>query len=470
MVDPNLLQGAMRLQSAGRYEEAISLYHRVLSDDPKNLSALVYGGIAFAEIGKLSDATKQLKFAVQLQPNHAEAHGYLANVLQLAGDLQTADTHYRMAVFLDPKDPLIQSNFGLFLSKKDRRDEAITCFRQAISMAPDYAPAYSHLCNCLRQSGNVNEAVKIGRRALELDPHSSEACNNLAAALIELDCIEEAIQCYQQAITLQPTFIDALNNLSIAQIIAGRAVDALVSIDKCLQVEPGNIQALATKSVALNEVGDKEGLSALVDYDLLTRERFIDTPLGYANIEAFNETLSQHLREHPSLRYAPSGNATREGMHSGDLLATPNKPFQDLKSVLQQTVTDYINTCPKNAVHPFMASQPEVYELDIWGLVLTEKGHQVPHIHSTGWLSGCYYPKVPPDIHQSDTERKGWFVFGEPQQLYRANANAQIMPICPEEGKLILFPSFFFHHTNPVSVANERISIAFDVRPVDKIG
>ena len=33
----------------------------------------------------------------------------------------------------------------------------------------------------------------------------------------------------------------------------------------------------------------------------------------------------------------------------------------------------------------------------------------------------------------------------------------------PEEGLIVLFPSFFFHRTIPFESAEERISVAFDV-------
>ena len=37
----------------------------------------------------------------------------------------------------------------------------------------------------------------------------------------------------------------------------------------------------------------------------------------------------------------------------------------------------------------------------------------------------------------------------------------------PEEGLLLLFPSYFYHGTVPFEAAEPRISIAFDVLPED---
>ncbi len=37
----------------------------------------------------------------------------------------------------------------------------------------------------------------------------------------------------------------------------------------------------------------------------------------------------------------------------------------------------------------------------------------------------------------------------------------------PEEGLMLLFPSYFYHRSVPFEAAERRISISFDVLPVD---
>ncbi len=59
----------------------------------------------------------------------------------------------------------------------------------------------------------------------------------------------------------------------------------------------------------------------------------------------------------------------------------------------------------------------------------------------------------------------GWIEFGRPQSIYRTTASPDIRLVRPEEGLMVLFPSFFFHRTIPFEAAAERICIAFDVQP-----
>ena len=264
---------------------------------------------------------------------------------------------------------------------------------------------------------------------------------------------------------LAPKNVDALNNIAIAMIICGAPDDAIAAARQCLALDPGNTQALATLSVALNEVGDSDRFHALTDEELLIRQSMCGAPEGFDSLAAFNRALADHVRAHPTLAEGSDDNATRFGMHSGDLMAAPAGPLESFEQLIRDSVSDYIDGIPADSDHPFFVNTPEQFALDIWGLVLTEKGHQVPHIHPGGWLSGCYYPKLPENISADDPEHHGWFEFGRPQTLYQSKAEPQVHPICPKEGLLLLFPSFIFHRTIPVAMAEERISIAFDVLP-----
>ena len=467
-VDSKMLDNAIALHQGGWHHEALDLYRKILTADPTNSVALTYGGVALLETGNVDDAVAQLENAADLYPDVADIRGYLANALQLAKRPEAAEAHYLKAADLEPNDPTPHSNLGVLLKDNNRLDEAMERFYRAIDLNPDYGPAYSNLCECLRRKDRVTESIEAGKQAIAIDPGSAKAHNNLGVALIAADRIEDAIAAYGQAVAIDPVFIDALNNLSIAQIISARPDDALMVVDKCLKADAGNIQALATLSVALHEIGDGERIAAHLDYNLLTRATTIDAPPGYDSLADFNRALADHVRNHPTLAKDPEGNATRAGMHSGDLLAEPAGPFNTFETVIHDAISDYMKAILRVSDHPFFAKIPAQYALDVWGIVLSGEGHQIPHIHPGGWLSGCYYPEIPPSISPEDPARRGWFEFGRPQPLYKAKAAPDVRPVCPHQGLLLLFPSFFFHRTVPVETAEERISIAFDVLPLGR--
>jgi hypothetical protein len=58
----------------------------------------------------------------------------------------------------------------------------------------------------------------------------------------------------------------------------------------------------------------------------------------------------------------------------------------------------------------------------------------------------------------------GWLKFGEPRYPV-PNAGAEGV-VQPRAGRLVLFPSYMWHGTNPIHGSEPRTSVAFDAVPV----
>ena len=85
-------------------------------------------------------------------------------------------------------------------------------------------------------------------------------------------------------------------------------------------------------------------------------------------------------------------------------------------------------------------------------------------MHPLGWLSGVYYVQLPAAMATSNNEA-GWLEFGQPPERFFGNARPAVKRYQPVAGRLLLFPSWFWHQTVPFQCDGERISIAFDVMP-----
>ena len=277
--------------------------------------------------------------------------------------------------------------------------------------------------------------------------------------------MDDAIMSFRDALAIQPKFLDALTNLALALINVGNSQEAVKVTAACLEVDPGNVEALATRSVALNEVGDKDSFRKLVDIDRLLQKIQIDAPPEFDDLAGFNDALARHVRSHPSLKFAPPEHATRGGRHSGDLLTKPKGPMAAFERIVGVSFDRYVATLPTGLNHPFLARMPSRWSLSIWGLVLPAQGYQVPHIHHSGWISGCYYVQVSEAVAEPEEGHEGWIEFGRPQSIYHTSAPPNVHLVRPEEGLMVLFPSFFFHRTIPFNADVDRICIAFDIEP-----
>ena len=69
----------------------------------------------------------------------------------------------------------------------------------------------------------------------------------------------------------------------------------------------------------------------------------------------------------------------------------------------------------------------------------------------------------PGPVDEDDAAHAGWIEFGRPYWDFQIRAEPETRLVKPEEGLMLLFPSYTFHRTLPFKGDEERISIAFDV-------
>ena len=136
---------------------------------------------------------------------------------------------------------------------------------------------------------------------------------------------------------------------------------------------------------------------------------------------------------------------------------------EEQETLIREAVADYLERLPEDSDHPFVAARPDEWKLTIWGVVLDRAGCQGTHLHPTGWLSGVYYVRIPKSIGTASQE--GWIEFGRPPASIGCHTEHETIRVQPEAGRMVLFPSYFYHHTVPFKSEGTRISIAFDLMP-----
>ena len=96
-----------------------------------------------------------------------------------------------------------------------------------------------------------------------------------------------------------------------------------------------------------------------------------------------------------------------------------------------------------------------------WSVRLRPGGFHADHLHGQGWLSSACYIALPTAI---DRNREGWIRFGRPGVPTRPDLPAEAH-VKPQPGKLVLFPSYMWHGTEPFAGDQPRLTVAFDVVP-----
>src|SRR5258708_22711212 len=213
--------------------KAIRCFQSAMEEDPQ--FALPYSGLAdsltllsFYEIVSPSEAMPSARRAalkaIELDPNLAEAHASLADVLlHFDRDWQAADHEYRRS---------IQCN-------------------------PDYALGYHWYANLLAARGQHEAAHIAIMHALEIDPVSIITLVWAGVTSHLAHRFDEALRHYQSALELDPRFVWAHMYMAQALEQKGNFKEALREFETTIQLAGGNNCVKAMKAHAHAVAGDK---------------------------------------------------------------------------------------------------------------------------------------------------------------------------------------------------------------------
>ncbi len=348
-----------------------------------------------------------------------------------------------------------------------RHEEALRDFERLLQMSPADAMAWQKLAHSLRSLGRIQEAETAYLEALKLAPDSVNSMADLGILYRDAGRHEEALDWLSKAADQAPSDGSIHAMLGAALLAAGQAAKGRQSLEKALQLNPYDRTTLAYLYIAFCQTGDVLAVSTLTRPELLIRS--FQRP-GSASVpgrpDDLDQRLARHVREHPTLVYERSGNTTRGGAHTGNLLEEAPGPVTELVDWIEDRARAYLNELPMDGSHPYLAWKPDRWDIDIWGIVIQAGGYQQSHIHRDGWISGVYYAVVPDSVQASaDDDPGGCLELGRPLEPFCGSTDFPTTILRPRPGRLNLFPSFVWHRTLPYDTDEERICIAFDIRP-----
>lgn len=453
------------LKAEGDLLRAESAYRRAIEIAPTYFDAHFNLGIVLEAMGRPGEARESYRKALDIQPDFLPAYLNAGNACKALGEFDEALAYYRWVLEVAPHHVDALNNMGAVFYELTRHDDAESTYRKALEIEPGHADTLYNLGVLLHDLERYDEAVDAFEHAIAVRPHYTECFVNLGYTMHKLGRLDDAERAYQHAIELDPHHAQAHANLGDLQLSRGEPTAALALSDSFLGRHPGDTAMLAFKTIALRESGDAAGARALADLDTYLHTAELEIPKAFADRDAFNAALAEHICAHPSLVDAPASHATRKGKHSGELLVEPRGPMAGWESSLRRAIETYRSALDASAAHPFVVSMPARYRLTAWSVVLESQGHQMPHIHPSAWMSGVYYVQIPEAVSASTQDTAGWIEFGQPPDHFHTRVAPELRLVKPQAGMLVLFPSYFYHRTIPFEASGRRISIAFDVLP-----
>lgn len=482
----NLYGNALAAQNKSM--EAVTSFRKALEIDPTVAEIHFNVAILLANLNRTEEAIASYKKTVKLKPSLTDAHYNLGTVLQAQGEFEQAANSYRKAIELESGFFEALVNLGVVLQEQSRLAEAIEVYEKALTIQQD-AKVYFNMGTALKNEGKLGDAIDSYNKALELEPNYAEVHSNLGEVLRDQGRYDESVLFYKQALELDPTLPVANYSLAVYLYDSGD-LEGAVKHFKLSQFADWEERTLyyLYKTERFDEF--KKGLDELKavkhnspflatlaghyaeNFEVENDYNFCPDPISFVfhteikelkgeNSE-LRETLLKEIRS-ADVSEKMQGRLVNGVQSAGNLLKRQEPVFQELAKLVVDAVERYQQNFT-GADCEFMKSFPKKIEIaSSWYVRMKQGGHLTSHIHEEGWISGAMYLSLPTDKkHQHEGSIE---VSTHGDDYPKKHDNFQTQAIAPEVGDFVMFPSSLFHRTIPFSSDEERICIAFDLKP-----
>jgi eukaryotic-like serine/threonine-protein kinase len=128
--------------------------------DDSSSEAHVARGNALGIQWKWSEAEKEFRRAIELNPNNANAHYFYAfNYLMPTNHIEEALEQFRLALALDPLAGIVRTNYALTLMDAGKYPESREQFDQILQRDPAFGPAHFYLSQLQAMQGQWADAI-----------------------------------------------------------------------------------------------------------------------------------------------------------------------------------------------------------------------------------------------------------------------------------------------------------------------
>ncbi|HET7084746.1 MAG TPA: tetratricopeptide repeat protein [Rhizomicrobium sp.] len=517
------------LTGMDQWDKGITAFQEAVKRDPNFADAYLALGQAQRKLRRFEDAQNTYRKLLRVQPENVEGTTGLASALAEMGDHAQAEAVLRRALLYaqGPKAQAgIQCDLANVLRAQDKGEEALQCLERAQDLAPDMPNIDERRIDILSALGRFGDCEQLYMKLLKRnpgDPHIHRAYNSMLYRLgrIELASYDrapqtrelllgkaemlayqrrsaEAHEIYAGLLTRDPQDMAAAAGVAGSLLLLGRFGDAAARFEDLLKRPGATAEMFVNGAKAALMAGDydkaeffcqsglrgdryDQGCLTLLgtawrlkgdarDEELNDPERLVhcmdlDPPEGFSSMESFNAELGAWLEsQHPKTGEYVEQSLRGGTQTQGFLFGSGQMLIRKLKVCIDEAVARYVAELPVDETHPFLARRGRDFRYTgAWSSLMREQGFHENHMHPGGWISSCYYVTVP-EAAQDQDAKLGWIKFGEPS-LPLPLKNPVRRAIQPVPGRLLLFPSYMWHGTNPFHAPAVRTTIAFDAVP-----
>jgi tetratricopeptide (TPR) repeat protein len=205
------------LLSNGAYNEAITVFRKVVSKEPSNFEAQSNLAFAYLSGGRYPNAVTEYKKALGLNPKSALCWENLGFAYEKLGKRNYAIEAIHKSIELDPSNIDARMNMAAFYEDAKMYDKAVSEYEAVIHIdGQHHGEAYSNIARCMLEKGNVAGAKKYLNDAIVTNPANADAHWQLGNIYWKKEGKkEDALNEYKTAVSIESSTPDFYENYAL---------------------------------------------------------------------------------------------------------------------------------------------------------------------------------------------------------------------------------------------------------------
>ncbi len=260
----------------GKYQEAVDELSKAVDAEPGHMAARTSLGVAFHRLGDDDRALSCYEAVLKIDPKHADAHYFRANILYSRGNVREAISEYTTAIGLQPE--LIRAHeqaaprdrltdytdtpAGMYQIAK--RAARILELNRSLEDNPRQPTLFKERASEYSRLGNYEQAIADYDSCLAIQPDDAGALHARGLAFEQMGQPDRALRDYQQATSTNPQLADTYINRGVELGRAGQFRQSIDSLSEGIRLAPANPNGYFNRAATYLQLGDFE--NAIADF------------------------------------------------------------------------------------------------------------------------------------------------------------------------------------------------------------
>ena len=249
--------------------------------------------IALFQKGDFKASKEILEKVLVSNPNHSQAHEFLAYIAGNTGQAELSQQHLIKACAQSDCSPFALYYLGSSYLELANYSQAAVYFEKALQKQENFFEALHDLGTTQAHLGLKEAALDSYTKALSLRQDSPELYFNLARLQDDYRHFEQALQYYNQSIELAPDFVEAISNRAIALKELKRYQEAFASYDFAIQLQPDFAEAWSNKGLAFSDLRRYQEALECYEQAIKLKPNYLD---AWVNKSSVLHTLKRYTQ------------------------------------------------------------------------------------------------------------------------------------------------------------------------------